>query len=598
MLDEIVNKLFNDSIIENINKEEYTTIFKLPIELIEDKIPLSDNIVNDLELLNNENKEQHSLYHNIFNKETLFGFTNLDMWSKYYTNDLQFLTDSQKLYREYKDFQILESDIIKDEDIYSLSTEIIDDEGFVDRFHYIDLPVFKNFNKNESVLQIMAYQNLSSPVFALIMPILMLILPFFIIKIQGHDITFERYAEFIKKLLGNHILGQLFCGFSEAPMEKKIYMVISLALFIFQVYNNINTCKNYYKNIKYVHDTLNTVRVFLTNSVNKIDNFLVYSYDLSTYKLFNEELLHRKTIIEDYLLSINKIGEYKFNIKKVLELGYLMKCFYILNNDNQLTETIKYCFGFTGYIENITRLQIEIKEERMNFCKFIDSNDVNKKVIMKNCYFAGLNHKEPVKNNVKLSNNMIITGPNAAGKTTLLKSVLYNIIISQQIGCGFYSRADIKLYDFIHCYINIPDTGDRDSLFQSECRTCKNILSTIMDNPDKNHFCVFDELYSGTNPYEAIASGYSYLDYISQFSNINFILTTHYIGLCSLLDSKINKNYYMEINTSDCSLNYNYTYKLVSGISKIKGGIKVLKDLEYPDTIIETMNKTIEKISF
>ena len=54
----------------------------------------------------------------------------------------------------------------------------------------------------------------------------------------------------------------------------------------------------------------------------------------------------------------------------------------------------------------------------------------------------------------------------------------------------------------------------------------------------------------------------------------------------------------MEINTSDCSLNYNYTYKLVSGISKIKGGIKVLKDLEYPDTIIETMNKTIEKISF
>ena len=79
-------------------------------------------------------------------------------------------------------------------------------------------------------------------------------------------------------------------------------MVISLALFIFQVYNNINTCKNYYKNIKYIHDTLNTVRVFLTNSVNKIENFLVYSYNLSSYKLFNEELIHRKTIIEDYLL--------------------------------------------------------------------------------------------------------------------------------------------------------------------------------------------------------------------------------------------------------------------------------------------------------
>ena len=158
----------------------------------------------------------------------------------------------------------------------------------------------------------------------------------------------------------------------------------------------------------------------------------------------------------------------------------------------------------------------------------------------------------------------------------------------------------MKLYDFIHCYINIPDTGDRDSLFQAECRTCREILTTIMENPDRKHFCVFDELYSGTNPYEAIASGYSYLDYLSGFENINFVLTTHYIGLCTLLeaDSEINKNYYMEIESTseNESIDYKYTYRLVPGISKIKGGIKVLRDLEYPDEIITTMSKSIETI--
>ena len=226
-----------------------------------------------------------------------------------------------------------------------------------------------------------------------------------------------------------------------------------------------------------------------------------------------------------------------------------------------------------------------------------DASDPMKVVTIKNCYFAALNNKNPVKNNIKLNNNIIITGPNAAGKTTLLKSVLYNIILSQQIGCGFYSKADLKVYDYIHCYINIPDTSDRDSLFQAECRNCKNILDKILENPDKNHFCVFDELYSGTNPYEAIASGYSYLDYISKYKNINFVLTTHYIKLCKLLKSKTNNNHYMEINTSDISSNYTYTYKLVPGISEIKGGIKVLKDLEYPETIVNNMNETIDKIT-
>ena len=596
MIGEILEKLFNDSIIENINRDDYTKIFKLPIELISNKILLDENIIRDLELINtvNDNSKQYSLYHNVFNHDTLFGSINLDMWSKYYTNDINFLTDSQNLYKSFTDIVLENDNDIKDDDILSITVDTIEDEGFVDRFHYIDLPLFKDFNKNETILQILAYQNLSSPIFAIIMPILMLILPFFIIKIQGHAITLDRYIEFIKRLLGNHIIGQLFTNFFDAPFEKKIYLIISFGLFLFQIYNNVNICKNYYTNIKYVNDTLDSIRLFLKKTTKKIENFLTFSRDLETYKDFNVEILHRKTIIDEYLLSIDKINEYKFNFKKVFELGYLMKCFYILNNDNTLLETIKYSFGFCGYIENINKLQIEISNNNINFCKFIKNDEI---VSIKNCYFAALNNNNPVKNNIKLNNNIIITGPNAAGKTTLLKSLLYNIILSQQIGCGFYSKADLKIYDYIHCYINIPDTGDRDSLFQAECRNCKNILNTILDNPNKNHFCVFDELYSGTNPYEAIASGYSYLDFISKYKNINFVLTTHYIKLCTLLKSKTNNNYYMEIKTDDISGNYHYTYKLLSGISEIKGGIKVLRDLEYPNEIIDNMEKTIHKIT-
>ena len=41
---------------------------------------------------------------------------------------------------------------------------------------------------------------------------------------------------------------------------------------------------------------------------------------------------------------------------------------------------------------------------------------------------------------------------------------------------------------------------------------------------------------------------------------------------------------------------FNYTYKLEKGISDIKGGIKVLKDLNYPNEIIETTKTTLSEL--
>ena len=99
---------------------------------------------------------------------------------------------------------------------------------------------------------------------------------------------------------------------------------------------------------------------------------------------------------------------------------------------------------------------------------------------------------------------MIVTGPNASGKTTILKTVILNLIFSQSYGYGFYSKASVVLYDKIHCYLNIPDTSGRDSLFQAEARRCKDIIDSLDDN--SKHFCIFDELFSGTNPNEACAS--------------------------------------------------------------------------------------------
>ena len=202
----------------------------------------------------------------------------------------------------------------------------------------------------------------------------------------------------------------------------------------------------------------------------------------------------------------------------------------------------------------------------------------------------------PIKNSYALDKHVIITGPNAAGKTTLLKTTIFNIILSQQTGFGFYKKANIKLYDYIHCYINIPDTSARDSLFQAEARRCKDILEIIKNSlEDKEHLCVFDELYSGTNPYEAIASAHAFLSYLNKCPNVNFVLTTHFLDLCKRLDKQKNiKNFHMEVQEQGDD--FKYTYKMQKDISTVKGGVKVLRDLEYPLEIINNTIATLKEI--
>ena len=74
------------------------------------------------------------------------------------------------------------------------------------------------------------------------------------------------------------------------------------------------------------------------------------------------------------------------------------------------------------------------------------------------------------------------------------------------------------------------------------------------------------------------------------------MLTTHYISLCNMMNENINiENNQMEYGGCKEETPH-YTYKLKSGISNIKGGIKVLEELEYSNEILVSAKEAIKKI--
>ena len=563
--------------------EDISCNFLLPIEFCKNKKEVFENLYNDLELLKSNNSSKNSFYSKLFSPITPHGKLLLQRWSKYYTSNVGFLKDSQKLYKNYINVNSNPKLCVKAYDLWKKTSE---DENFKEKYHYIEWEKCLWLNKSSSFLLILSFYSILSPVLNLIAPIIILIIPFLIIKIMKIPITVSSYVMVLKKQLDKHSFGQLFTRFSKVSFSQRIYLLMCFGMYVYNIYQNIISCYQFYTNTHFINNYFKTMKQYIKYTKNKLENYIALIKNLKTHAKHKEYLL--ANLNEIYILSdtLSHIPNATINPLKLKSMGFTMKQFYLMNNSKKLQNILKFSFGFNGYLDNLNGLKIKINNKNIRPATFTKKSNIK----LKNCYYPMIKGKI-IKNTVDISNNIIITGPNAAGKTTLLKTIIINILITQQLGLGFYDKCKISPVDYLHCYLNIPDTSARDSLFQAEARRCNNILTLINKYPNKKHFCIFDELYSGTNPYEAIASAYSYLDFISINKNVKFVLTTHFIKLCKLFkkNSKIN-NYNMEthLNNKDVA---NYLYKLIPGISKIKGGVTVLKNLGYPQKII---NKTKE----
>ena len=419
------------------------------------------------------------------------------------------------------------------------------------------------------------------------MPLIFLILPFFIIKLQGKELSLEKYIEVLKLAFSNHQFGQMF-QLQSMSWDKRAYSILSFCFYVFQIYQNVNACIQFYTNIDVIHRHLFEVRDYLDNTSQIMASFINNTTQFKSYKPFIDNLESHLTILRELKNEIDEISPYTLSFKKSQELGVILKCYYRLNINTSYIQSLDYSYKFIGYYGNICQVKNMIKSKTMNYCKF-----TKKPTQFIGAYYP--HTKDPIKNSYSLENRILITGPNAAGKTTLLKTTLLNIILSQQLGIGFYKKAQLNVYDQLYSYINIPDTSGRDSLFQAEARRCKHILDSIYQNKTKRHFCIFDELFSGTNPHEAIGSAIAFLKHLNEV-NADYIITTHFLNICNQLEiEQMNKNYHMNVNIKNDS--FEYTYKLKPGISSIKGGVQVLQDLNFPESIIKMTNSYINKIN-
>lgn len=535
---------------------------------------LAGPVMDDLELISKGSETSASLADVLFPQCSTNARTMWDTMAGTFSSDRQYLSDTQTVLKNYQYDQTLSWN--ESDSYFELHRPLAENTAFETQYQYLDLDFVKWANHNPVVCQLLVLANYTAPVLNTLLPFISVLIIMIVRYLRDGTISFSDFRTIIWETLGKRI-----AGFISAPtLTGKLYGLFIAAMYFTNIYANVRSCIKFKKSFIEIEGYLDATHAMLSASLAECERQVEAMDQLKTYEPYCDHLSEHFDSLSNAKDSMDKAlskpGGKRSN-------GPMYTAFYRFVMDPILVATCHIGTKILAYGEILSRMCGHVSNGTMNYCKYSSTRHTQ----IKDFRHPIMPPDTSINNTVSLDKNISITGPNASGKTTVIKAVLINSLLSQQFGVGAYRSAKIRVAKGFHSYLNVPDTADRDSLFQAEARRCKMILDTL-ENSTGYHLCLFDELYSGTNPYEATGATIAYLSHVAEsYPNVRFLLTTHLVDVCHRLKAS-NKNMMMEGSIKDDI--YCPTYKLKDGVSTVKSGYIVLKDLGYPMDIIKRLN--------
>lgn len=203
-----------------------------------------------------------------------------------------------------------------------------------------------------------------------------------------------------------------------------------------------------------------------------------------------------------------------------------------------------------------------------------------------------------ISNSVKLSNDsqqiIIITGPNMAGKSALLRQTAL-IVLLAQIGC--FVPADAAKIGIIDKIFTRVGASDNISLGESTFMVEMNEAASILNNISERSLVLFDELGRGTSTYDGISIAWAIVEYLHEHRKFHpkTLFATHYHELNEMEKSfKRISNYNVSVKEIDGKVVF--LRKLVKGGSEHSFGIHVAKLAGLPQTIVKRANEVLKQL--
>lgn len=196
--------------------------------------------------------------------------------------------------------------------------------------------------------------------------------------------------------------------------------------------------------------------------------------------------------------------------------------------------------------------------------------------------------KNAVSNTVEnFKDSVLITGSNMSGKTTFIKTVGINIILSQTMYFSLANEIIIPKLIVKSTISRNEELEEGKSYFFVEIESLNNFIKFSKEK--KNYLFLIDEIFRGTNTIERLASSAAVLKYLD--INNKVFVTTHDIELQDLLEHNFKMFHFSEqVENSK----FFFNYKIKEGPCSSGNAIKLLGIMKYPESIISEANSIVQ----
>jgi DNA mismatch repair protein MutS len=276
-----------------------------------------------------------------------------------------------------------------------------------------------------------------------------------------------------------------------------------------------------------------------------------------------ESILNQKQIKQ----ALNKFAHNKLDFVAIIEYDRLFRV--------HLKDHIIDLLDLLAELDALLSMAKSIRKYQLVFPEFVDTQGPC--IELENIYHLFID--SPVSNNLRFNaqkNFLFLTGPNMAGKTTLLKAVGMAMYLAH-IGMGIpASCAKLSVFTGIFSSISPTDNlGAGYSYFYSEVMRVKEAVNKLKANTSV--FFMFDELFRGTNVKDAYDCSKLVVDGLQQWKNSVYIVSSHITELATDMEQYPNISFrYMESAIE--GHNPVFSYKLAEGVSKERLGLLILEN--------------------
>jgi hypothetical protein len=396
---------------------------------------------------------------------------------------------------------------------------------------------------------ILIWKTLVLPGFAVLTPVIVIVLPYILLKtVFGLTIPVDEYAEILKNMILSNVPNVQF-GNEPSPLTiivKYGYILMSAGVFISNIWNQIQAAIH----LRAVAEDIRSRGLQIVKYVNACSSLAQLLDD-------KEGIAFAKSVgFNEETFSLGAYGANLNNSRNLLRLRE-----WASNQDLRISLARMKGICFPKIIKGSPVFEMEIN----------------------GLYHPGVPAGKRVLNSIKFSekdgSNILITGPNRGGKSTMCKSVGFAIMCAQSWGIAFAKSMKFTPVSRFETALAPADTLGRLSLFEAEIEFAKHLLAisnkakTVAEEAPV--FIIMDEIFHSTNAHDGAEASLIFLKQLyDKGPRIASLISTHYRELPEKLPVR---TLCMEAFDNG-EKGIHYTYRCVSGISNISSVKEILKE--------------------